>query len=157
VFISAAFLSRSSTNWACMHALSAASTSTQSGKGHNVDPALKARPKPKQWHRVLREQNCNLQPQRKTHHAFQTSSVLSWNNFKILAFCKVKLKLLSLNFRIQKIWNLLPKELQELIMCLFAYLISTLFFNKLNSATNFYFSEGSILMSQCIMFARQHT
>jgi len=37
------------------------------------------------------------------------------------------------------------------------YLTSTLFFNKLNSATNFYFNECSILMSQCIMSAKQHT
>lgn len=167
VFISAAFLSRSSASWACMHAMSAASTSTQSGKGHTVDPALKTRPNPKQWHRVLHEQNCNLQCLRKTHHTFQTSSVLSWNNFKILPFCKVKLKLFtklkevqfgsSWHFKIQKIWNLLPKELQELIMCLFAYLTSTLFFIKLNTATNFEFIGGSILISQHIMSARQHT
>ena len=99
--------------------------------------------------------------------SIQQSNVLSWNNFKILAFCKVKLKLFtkwkevqfgsSLNFRIQKTWNLVPKELQELTMCLFAYLTSTLFFNKLNTATNFELNEGSILMSQCIMFARQNT
>ena len=111
VFISAAFLSRSSASWTCRRALSASSTSTRSRRGHNVDPALETRPKPKQWQRVLHGKNYNLQPQRKTHHAYHASSVLFWNKFKILAFCKLKLKMFvnwkqvqfgsSLNFQIQ--------------------------------------------------------
>jgi hypothetical protein len=51
----------------------------------------------------------------------------------------------------------IAKRVKELIMCLFAYLASTLFFNKLNTATNFEFNKGSILILQGTMFARHHT